>query len=179
MRKEIRKMYLYAVMKIVGSILGFALILYVCISYDDLVAGITCGILFGIAALIYFLSGFFTIKNGERHIREYINRSDYSKSQLDRECDAAQSYGRAHVGNVHLFANASNGFYVIPFHEIEEVWVEHHGENPAKGRVGYYYLYVKTQNHRIKMYYVSRTGAEEARSCIQERIEGVRRHEIG
>jgi len=93
--------------------------------------------------------------------------SSYNIERLDEEYDAAQPFGRIHVGNVHVFANASNQFYVLPLRDIERVWVENHGANPLKCRKGYYYLYIQAKgDEKIKVYYALKNSAYAARDYI-------------
>lgn len=179
MRKEIRKTYVYAVMKIVFSILGYALVLYVLNEANeanelDLAGNIVCGVIWGIAALIYFFSGFFTLKNGDKRLNEYMEASGYTYNELEYEYETAEDFGRTHVGNVHVFANASNGFHVIPLDSIEKIWVGYHGANRLKGRKGHYYLHIKyvgTEEEYIRIYYVVKGHVKAAEQCILEKID--------
>ena len=75
-----------------------------------------------------------------------------------------------------MFADASDGFYIIPYGKIEEVYVRHEGANPAKGRSGYYYLYIKCGeiggfDERIKVYYMIESDAYDALSCLERNLD--------
>lgn len=168
MKKEIRKMYLWAMAKVLLVILG-AIVLIVCFRHEELeMAAIIClSLLWGVVFLIYLISGIRTIVTGAGQAREYMANSPYNMERLDAEYDGAQPFGRIHVGNVHVFANASDQFYVLPLRDIERVWVENHGANPLKCRKGYYYLYIQTKDvEEIKVYYALENSAYAARDFI-------------
>lgn len=168
MKKEIRKMYLWAVAKVLLVILA-AIVLIICFRHEELeMAAIIClSLLWGIVFLTYLISGIRTIATGAGQAREYMANSPYNMERLDEEYERARDFGRIHVGDIHVFANASDQFYVLPLRDIERVWVENHGANPLKCRKGYYYLYIQTKDvEKIKVYYAFENSAYAARDCI-------------
>lgn len=173
MKREIRKMYLRAMAKILGSIIFGVLFVVMCVKTEELetVAIVVCGVLWGIAILIYTLSGIITIKHGTAQVKEYLKTASYSERQLETEYDNSKVFGSLHIGDMHIFANASDGFYVIPLDKIEKVWKKHLGENTVKGRPGYYYLYIKAYDMKdyISVYYIKKQNVLEAMECLGEK----------
>lgn len=168
MKKEIRKMYLWAVAKVLLVILA-AIVLIICFRHEELeMAAVIClSLLWGVVFLIYLISGIRTITTGAKQAREYMANSPYNMERLDEEYERARDFGRIHVGDIHVFANASDQFYVLPLRDIERVWVENHGANPLKCRKGYYYLYIQTKDvEKIKVYYALKNSAYAARDFI-------------
>lgn len=165
MKQQIRKMYAMAIMKILFSMLWAILVAVVMIySYNDIsTEGIViCSILWGIFALVYLISGILTIKNGAKQVNAYMATA-YPESLLEEEYSLSQSFGRIHIGTKHIFAYASNGFYVFPLQAIEQIRYQRHGYNPAKFRSGYYYLYIKFENREreIKVYFSNKKRINE------------------
>ena len=63
---------------------------------------------------------------------------------------------------------------IIPFEQIEKVFVRHEGANPAKGRSGYYYLYIGCGeiggwDGMIKIYFLSEESANEAKELLMQK----------
>ena len=175
MENGYKKMRQKALLKIVAAIIGAALVILVAVNtYEEQEAWVTIFIvaLWLSFALVYFTSGVNTLRHGMKQANLYIENSRFSKQQLEEEYDNAEDFGSVRVGGMHVFANASNGFYIIPIAEIEKIYVTHEGHNPLKGKRGYYYLRINAQNieKRIKIYYVSRRRVEAAKECIESRF---------
>ena len=165
MKKEIRKMYAMAIVKIVFALVLGAVVAFVFVESGDLdeVAIIVCGVLWGIAVLIYLISGILTLKNGKKQFTRYTEKTGYNIEQLDEEYRSSLDHERVHIGKVHMFANASDGFFVLPLEDIEKIYVRHY--NTSSG--GYYYLYVCTKDiDKIKMYYLVGSHAREALDAL-------------
>lgn len=63
---------------------------------------------------------------------------------------------------------------IIPFEQIEKVFVRHEGANPAKGRSEYYYLYIGCGeiggwDGMIKIYFLSEESANEAKELLMQK----------
>lgn len=164
-------MYVKAVLKIIIPI-GLAVAVMPTLLEMELVAIIAICCTMGLAGLIYVISGILTIKNGAGQASRYIREYAGGRKSLDEEYEAAKEFGAVKIGKNHLFANASDGFYIVPLAKIEKVFVRHEGANPLKGRPGYYYLYIGCDgigglDNMIKVYYVSQKMAEEAEACLQ------------
>lgn len=160
MKKQFFWMRFKAILKIVIPI-GIAMPVIPVLLEDDLAIAITICCTMGLAGLIYVISGILTLKNGSKQARDYIRNYLGGSDALDEEYDNAEKYSTARIGRKHLFANASDGFYIIPFEKIESVFVCHEGANPAKGRSGYYYLYVRCDgiggwDSMIKVYFLAK-----------------------
>ncbi len=162
MKKEISKMYGYAIGKIVFSV-ALAVVAYGVIFCSDAeieeFGKIVCTIGWGIACGVYFISGVRTMINGTRQVKTYMTNTVYNESRLEEECESATDYGRIRVGEKHVFANASNGFFVIPYKEIETAFTRSH-------KYTYAYIKAKCLPKRIKMYYLNRRKAGEAVQSI-------------
>lgn len=177
MKKQFSKMRFKAILKIIIPILFIALLVFL-IREEDLETieiVVVCG-LWGIAALIYIISGILTLKNGPKQAMKYIKNYPGGSDALDEEFDAAEKFGWLRVGHSHAFADASDGFYIIPFEKIKNAYVRNEGANPAKGRSGYYYLYIETDgiggwDEKIKVYYISRSEANDALSCLEGNLD--------
>lgn len=169
MKKEIRKMYLRAIGKVLFAVVMAALLLMVMTDADIEPVGIVvCSVLWGIAVLVYLITGLRTIIRGAKQAKEYMENSHYSEMQLEEEYQNGQKFGRVRVGKIHVFANASDQFYIIPLADITKMWVSHHGRNRL-GRAGYYYLRISANGleKEIKVYYLSRKKAHEAMTTIK------------
>jgi len=162
MKKEISKMYGYAVGKIVFSLV-LAVVAYGVIFCSDteieVFGKIVCSLCWGIACGVYFISGVSTIINGTRQVKTYMENTTYNECRLDEEYKNAGNYGRIRVGERHVFANASNGFFVIPYADIETAFTRSH-------KYAYAYIKAKCLPKRIKMYYLNRRKAGEAVQSI-------------
>lgn len=173
MKREISKMYLWAIAKIIFVLIA-AFALFICFKNQELETGVIIflSLLWGCVFLIYLFSGIRTIITGAKQAKEYMANSTYSVQRLDEEYNNAQSFGRIHVGNNHVFANASNQFYIIPLKDIENVWVKNYRANPLKARKGYYYLYIQVKDFtkNIKIYYALKGNAYAAQDCIMQSI---------
>lgn len=172
MKKEIRKMYLWAVLKILFALGLTAVVVFVMIeSGSDIgTAGVVvCSVLWGIVAIVYLYKGIRTVIRGAKQAKEYMQNSGYSEMQLEEEFARSSAFGRVHVGDTHVFVNGSDQFYIIPLVTINDVYVLNHGANRAKGREGYYYLYIKADGitRWVKAYYMSKKRANEAMEYIQ------------
>lgn len=172
MKKEIRKMYLWAIIKIVFAVtLGVLCAVVLVESGDEIgvVNIITCSVLWGIVVIIYLCAGISTLIHGPKQMREYVQGLGVSEMQLEEEHERASCFGRVQVGEKHAFVNASDRFYIIPLDKIENSYIRNHGSNWAKGRRGYYYLYIEAEGleHRIKAYYIDKKSACEALSGLQ------------
>lgn len=167
MKKEFTKMYGYAVAKIVFA-LAMAALAYMVIFRGDAdieaFGKVVCTLCWGAFCLVYFVSGVCTILTGTKQAKEYMETTVYNEARLEEEYENATNYGRIRVGAKHVFANASNGFYVIPLAEIESAYLYYHK---------YTYVYIKAQcfSRKIKMYYLSKKKAEEAVQSILWRMK--------
>ena len=175
MKKEIRKMYLWAILKIIFALGLTALVVFVMIESGSEIgpAGVVvCSILWGIVAIVYICSGFGTIFGGKKQMKEYMQTSGYNEMQLEEELARASNFGRVRVGDTHVFVNGSKQFCIIPLKEISDVYVLNHGANRVKHRKGYYYLYIKAERPGIsaKAYYKSKKRANEAMECIRSKM---------
>jgi len=158
-------MYAMAIVKIVFALVLGVGVIWVLVASGDLddVAIIVCSVLWSIAVLIYLWSGIYTLKNGKKQFIRYTEKTGYSIEQLDEEYQTSLDHDRLHIGKVHIFANASDGFFVIPFDDVEKIYVRHY--NTSSG--GYYYLYVCTKDiGQIKMYYMVGSHAQEALDAL-------------
>ncbi len=175
MKKQFFWMRFKAILKIVIPI-GIAIaVLPMLIEEDDLAMTITICCTMGLAGLIYVISGILTLKNGPKQASKYIRNYPGGSDALDEEFENAEKFSGARIGRKHLFVNASDGFYIIPFEEINKVFVRHEGANPAKGRTGYYYLYVACGeiggfDGMIKVYYLSKSEANEAMEVLMQKV---------
>lgn len=166
-----------AVLKIIIPIALMALIIYMFSREDfETYIVVTVGGLWGIAALIYIVSGILTLKNGPKQAMKYIKNYPGGSDALDAEFEAAEKFGWLRIGHTHAFADASDGFYIIPFEKIENAHVRHEGANPAKGRSGYYYLYIECGeigglDERIKVYYISESEAKDALAALEGNLD--------
>ncbi len=173
MKKEIRKMYLWAILKVIfalGVTVAVVFIMIECSSEIGTAGVVVCSILWGIVALVYICSGFGTIFGGKKQMKEYMQTSGYNEMQLEEELARASNFGRVRVGDTHVFVNGSKQFYIIPLRTINEVYVLNHGANRAKHREGYYYLYIKAEGLWAKAYYMSKERANEAMGFIQSKM---------
>lgn len=175
MRKQFFWMYVKAILKIVIPI-GIAVAVMPMLLEEELAVTITICCTMGLAGLIYVISGILTIKNGAGQASRYIREYAGGKESLEEEYKEAGEFGAVKIGKSHVFANASDGFYIVPFDRIENVFVRHEGANPAKGRRGYYYLYIRCDgigglDSMIKIYYVRETKAQEAENYLREAME--------
>ncbi len=175
MRKQFFGMYVKAILKIVIPI-GIAVAVIPRLLEEELVMTITICCTMGLAGLIYVISGILTIKNGAGQASRYIREYAGGKESLEKEYKEAEEFGNVSIGKSHVFANASDGFYIVPFGQIENVFVRHEGDNPAKGRPGYYYLYIRSdgiggRDSIIKVYYLSKTKAHKTENYIKEAME--------
>lgn len=180
MKKQFSKMRFKAILKIVIPILFIALLVFL-IRGEDLETVeivIVCG-LWGVAALIYMISGILTLKNGPKQAMKYIKNYPGGSDALDEEFEAAEKFGWLKIGHTHAFADASDGFYIVPFEKIEKAYVRNEGANPAKGRSGYYYLYIECGeigglDEKIKVYYIIESEANDALSCLEGNLDKIR-----
>ncbi len=177
MRKQFFKMKFKAILKILIPIAFIALLVFMMI-YEELegVEVIVMSCTWGLLCLIYIISGILTLKNGPKQATAYIRNYPAGGDALDEEYEAAQKFGWLRVGHSHAFADASDGFYIVPFEKIINAYVRNEGANPAKGRSGYYYLYMKCDgiggwDEKIKVYYISRSEAYDALACLEEKCD--------
>lgn len=169
MKKEIRKMYLRAIGKVLFALVMATLLFMVMKDADiEPVGVVVCSVLWGIAVLVYLLTGLSTIIRGAKQAKEYMENSHYSEMQLEEEYQNGQNFGRVRVGRVHVFANASDQFYIIPLADVTGMRVTHHGRNRL-GRGGYYYLRISANGleKEIKVYYISKKKPYEAMMAIK------------
>ncbi|MBE6861180.1 MAG: hypothetical protein E7499_07900 [Ruminococcus sp.] len=165
MNKQICWMYLKAFLKIlITSIL--IVLFYPVLRDGEPAMAITMCCTMGVAALIYIISGILTIKNGAKQAKKYIREYPNGAEVLNAEYDNAEKFGGLKIGEKHIFVNSSNGFYILPLERIQKAYVLHHGENRAKLRPGYYYLYISViisdLSKIIKVYYISKKEANAA-----------------
>ncbi len=169
MKKEISKMYGYAVGKMVFAF-AMAVLAYVVIFGIGTDIGtfgtVVCILCWGIVCVIYFVSGLGTLIKGTRQMKTYMENSVYSESRLNAEFENASEYGRIRVGEMHVFANASNGFFIIPYADIEKAYT-------WSNKYTYAYIKARCLPKRIKMYYLSRNKAKEAVQSILWKMEQV------
>lgn len=167
MRKEMRKMKVWGIVKILFALLLLALVIIVLVEKkDDLetAAIVTVSICWGVAALIYIIAGITNIKNDSKKAKEYIRTYPYGEEALEGEFKMAANHGRLRLGGIHAFAAATDDFHIIPYSQIEEVYLRNHGRNRAKLRKGYYYLYIKIKgnDHPVKVYYALESSGNRA-----------------
>ena len=177
MKKEIGKMYLRAVGKVVFAIVLGILVVVVMKNASDVepVGIVVCSVLWGVAVLVYLISGLKTIFTGSRQTKEYMANSHYNEMQLNEEYENGQNFGRIHIGRIHIFANASDRFYIIPLTHIRQVRITRHGGRGI-GRVGYYYLRLKAEGYEkeIKVYYMSKKKPKEVLEAIRVAATGAK-----
>ena len=169
MNKIIGKMYLRALLKIVFSILLAVLVIYMLIiENDDIVISIVVGGLWFIVVIIYFISGIIMFKNGTSQLNYYIEKTGYTKKELNDEYKKSKKFGSLYIGNNHTFLVSSTGFYIVPINDIETINYLHLGENKFKGRPGHYYLYIKGEKieDNIKIYFASKSNLNEAMTYL-------------
>jgi len=179
MKKVIRKQYTWMKFKaILKIIIPIAILIAVFPALMELetveMVVILCTM--GLLVPIYVISGILTLKNGGKQCKEYIKSYPDGEDALALEFENGQKFSGATVGEKHLFANASDGFYIIPFEKISNAFVLHEGANSAKGRSGYYYLYVDCGeiggwDEKIKIYYLTESEADEAKELILQKME--------
>lgn len=180
MRKQFFKMRCKAVLKIILPIVLMALIVFVVKDSGlETYEAVIVGGLWGIVALIYIISGILTLKNGPKQAMKYIKNYPGGDKALTEEFDASERFGWLKIGHKHAFADASDGFYIIPFEKITKAFVRHEGANPAKGRSGYYYLYIECSeigglDEKVKVYYMLEREADDALSCLQGNLDKLR-----
>ena len=154
------------ILKIFFSVLAEILLIFVVTNSSDVeeFGIIFCTILWSIVCIIYFISGIRNIKNSSKNINEYIQKSNYTRQQLDAEFNNSKSFSNLYIGTTHVFVVSSDGPHVVPINDIQTMYYRHLGSNPAKGRPGYYYLYLKGENisGNIKIYYISKKSVQEA-----------------
>ncbi len=161
MNKIIRKMYFRAFLKIIFSILITTLVIYI-ISKENVntFTIIIIGTLWATISLIYCTNGIKVLTSGTKYLKEYIKNSNYTINELNDEFEKSTKYGTIYIGNKHAFTISSNGIHTFLIEDIENISYEHLGENLAKGRKGYYYLYIKGKNieDNIKIYFASKNN---------------------
>ena len=176
-KKQFAKMKFKAVLKIVIPIALMALIIFMFVKEDlETYIAVIVGGLWGIAALIYIISGILTLKNGPKQAMQYIKKYPGGDVALTEEFEVSEKFGWLNIGPKHVFADASDGFYIIPYEKIEDIYVRHEGANPAKGRSGYYYLYIKCGeiggfDERVKVYYMLKSEAQDALACLEGNLD--------
>ena len=165
MEKLIGKVRRKGILKIFFSVLAEILIIFVATNSSDIeeFGIIFCTVLWSIVCIIYFISGIQNIKNSSKNINEYIQKSNYTRQQLDSEFYNAKSFSNLYIGITHAFLLSSDGPHVVPINDIQTMYYRHLGYNPAKGRAGYYYLYLKGEkiSDNIKIYYISEKSVQE------------------
>lgn len=173
MKKEIGKMYLRAVGKVLFAVALGALVFVVMKNASDVepVGIVVCSVLWGFAVLVYLVTGLKTIIKGSGQVKEYMANSRYNEMQLNEEYESGQKFGRIHIGRVHVFANASDQFYIIPLANVTKMRVSHHGRNRL-GRSGYYYLRLTVDgiDKEIKVYFMNKKKAYETMDAIKVTI---------
>ena len=171
MKKEITKMYFKAIGKVLfASALGALLIVMMSkIAEDEPVAAVVCSILWGLVVVIYFFTGMRTIIKGAWQAKDYLKHSGYAEMQLEEEYGSAQKFGGVRIGRLHIFANATDQFYIVPLAAVREVRVTRHGRNRL-GRSGYYYLRMKAEGieKEFKVYYISQKKPQEVLEAIRQ-----------
>ena len=175
MKKQFFWMKFKAILKIIIPI-GIAIPVVPRLFEGDLTEAIVICCTMGLLVPIYVISGILTLKNGPKQASKYIRHYPGGSDALDEEFEKAQKYSTARIGTKHLFANASDGFYILPFEQIEKVFVRHEGANPAKGRSGYYYLYIGCGeiggwDGMIKIYFLSEDSANEAKKLLMQKAK--------
>ncbi len=179
MKKQFSKMRFKAILKIIIPLAVMALIVFMMQGENlETVEVVVVGGLWGVVALIYIISGILTLKNGPKQAMKYIKNYPGGREALDEEFEAAEKFGWLKIGPKHAFADASDGFYIIPFEKIKSAFVRHEGANLAKGRSGYYYLYMVCDgiggwDSMIKVYYISESEAHEALSCLEGNLDKI------
>lgn len=170
MKKEITKMYVKAIGKVLFALLLGALLVLVMKSMgrDEIVAVVVCSILWGLVVIVYLFTGIRTIIKGAWQVKDYLASSHYTKMQLEEEYNSAQKFGGVRIGRVHVFANASDQFYIVPLTNLREVRITQHGRNRL-GRAGYYYLRMKAEgiSKEFKVYYISKKKPQEVLEAIR------------
>lgn len=180
MKKQFFKMRCKAILKIVIPIALMALLVFMMIREElEMAPTIVLSSLWGIAALIYIISGILTLKNGPKQASDYIRNYPGGAGALEDEYKAAEKFGWLKIGDAHAFVDASDGFYIVPFEKIKNAYVRNEGANPAKGRSGYYYLYMKCDgiggwDEKIKVYYISQSEANDALSCLEGNLDKIK-----
>lgn len=169
MKKEITKMYGYAIGKIVFAVVMATLAYFVIFQSDtdvETFGKVVCSLCWGCGCMVYLVFGVRTVLNGMDQVKCYIGNSVYSEARLNEECENATDYGRIRVGEKHVFANASNGFFVIPYEAIEAAYTR-------TRKYTYAYIQAKGLPKRIKMYYLFSGKPREAINDILWKMEQV------
>lgn len=171
MKKEITKMYLKAIGKVLFALALGALLIVMMreTAESEPVAAVVCSILWGLVVIIYLFAGIRTIIKGAWQAKDYLKNSGYAEMQIDEEYSNAQNFGGVRIGRIHIFANATDQFYIVPLTAIREVRVTRHGRNRL-GRAGYYYLRMKAEgiDKEFKVYYVSKKKPQEVMEAIRQ-----------
>ena len=165
MKKIIKKMYFRASIKVIFSILITILVIYITMQENmNTFTMIVIITLWAIIALIYCANGIKTLTNGTKYIKEYIKNSNYTINELNNEFEECTKFGTIYIGSNHTFTISSNGIHIFLITDIEKISYEHLGQNLAKGRTGYYYLYIKGKNieDNIKIYFASKNNLTKA-----------------
>lgn len=177
MRNEMRKMQVWGIVKILFALLlAAAVIIVLVVQKDELetAAIVTVSICWGIVVVIYMIAGIMNIKNAGNQAKEYIRTYPYGEEALEGEFKMAANHGRLRLGGIHAFAVAADDFHIIPYVQMEDVYLKNHGRNPAKLRKGYYYLYIKIkgQDRPVKIYYMfERDGNLAYDRCFAKMIQ--------
>lgn len=153
------------IIKIFFSLLVEILVIFGITNQSDIegFSIIVCSILWSIVCIVYFIGGIRNIINSNKNIEEYIQKSNFSKQQLDTEFINSKKFSNLYVGTTHVFAISSDAPYIIPIKDIQTMFYKHLGSNPAKGRMGYYYLYLKGEkiSDDIKIYYIFKEDVKD------------------
>ncbi|MBQ9984090.1 MAG: hypothetical protein IJP29_05825 [Lachnospiraceae bacterium] len=169
MRKQFFWMRFKAILKIVIPILVAIAVAPAVMELETAaIIGMCCTM--GLLIPIYVISGILTLKNGSIEAREYTQKYPEGMDALEEEFQQAEIYSTARIGRKHLFANASDGFYIIPFEQIDKVFVSHE----VFGRPDYYYLHVECgkiggRDEEIKVYFLSGSNANEAMEVLMKK----------
>jgi len=172
MKKQFNKMKIKAVLKIVISIV-VAIGCIPILKGEELSCIITVSGCVAVGVLIYVTNGILTLINGARQAREYIRIYPGGEHMLEEEYTCAKKIGDIKIGNYHVFVQASDGFYIVPYDKIKDVFARH------QGSPGYYYLYLEMdgiggRDNRIKVYYVRTDVVTEAWSVLTQKAGIVR-----
>ena len=177
MRKEMRKMKVRGIVKILFALLLSVVVIFVLVVQKEeleTAAIVTVSICWGVAALIYIIAGITNIKNDSKKAKEYIRTYPYGEEALEGEFNMAENHGRLRLGGIHAFVAATDDFHIIPYVQMEDVYLKNHGRNRAKLRNGYYYLYIKIkgQDRPVKIYYMfERDGNQAYDMCFAKMIQ--------
>lgn len=176
-QKLISKIYMRGWIKIIGSLLGEILILTIAIFYTnaELFSRIISGSLFSIVAIIYFIQGCHIITSGIKPLYKYIEISKISYDELEKEFLNSIKINNVYIGTTHIFSNNEIGIIILPINDIQNLTIKHYGENYAKGRIGYYYLYIKAKNIKeyTRIYSINKFNLEKIIQILKNKNNAI------